>query len=274
MLSDRLTNEHFEIYGENLDKINPTICISKGNKKFECIGTSNISDLALLKFGNGGTVIFPYYIEKDGNRIENITDETQNIFKTKLKNKNITKHSIFYYIYAIFHNQNYRKTNSTLLERNLPKIPIDITFTELSKLGQRLFELHSNFENANKYPLKVSKLNSKNDYSIILKFSKDKKNLIVDSEVIIENIPLVAYEYKVGNLSPIEWIVKMYRPLSPSKKDLRSYPKIFSDFNNFENEKKRFKKGRIEFIDLISKLITVSTETVKLENQINSIKIK
>ncbi len=75
-MSDVLTQKHYAMFGENLDKENITICFSSspGRRDFSCLASDKISEIC---FGNGldGTFSIPFYTYlANGEKVENITD--------------------------------------------------------------------------------------------------------------------------------------------------------------------------------------------------------
>jgi len=73
VLNDILTQNHFDIFGNDLDKENIGICFSgkSSSKDFQLLAVNSIWGLYFLEKTN----LVPHYrYDKSGNRIENITD--------------------------------------------------------------------------------------------------------------------------------------------------------------------------------------------------------
>ena len=97
-LSDRLTQNHYDIFGGELKKDNIQItfrCVSAEN--IVVLGNKNITDLNYLKTGNGGTFCLPLYVyDKDGNPHDNITDWALNQFQNHYENLRGFKNLVCY----------------------------------------------------------------------------------------------------------------------------------------------------------------------------------
>ena len=132
----------------------------------------------------------------------------------ELQGKRVSKEDVFYYVYGILHSKDYKTTFANNLSKELPRIPlVDIPsdFWSFSKAGRELADLHLNYETikplkeikvigteTNKFEVEKMKFKSKEDKSIIL----------YNSHIRIENIPSIAYEYKICGRTPIEWIIE------------------------------------------------------------------
>ena len=94
-----------------------------------------------------------YRYDKLGNRLENITDWGLNQFRTHYGDENIAKKDIFHYVYGVLHNPEYRKKYELNLRREFPRIPFYGDFARWAAWGEKLLELHLNFETVEPYPL-------------------------------------------------------------------------------------------------------------------------
>jgi predicted helicase len=86
-----------------------------------------------------------------------------------------------------------------------------------------------------------------------LKADKIKGEIILDTETTLTGIPAIAWEYKLGNRSALEWILDQYKETKP--KD----PTIAEKFNKY-----RFADYKEQVIDLLMRVCTVSVETMKI----------
>ncbi|MCL2683600.1 MAG: N-6 DNA methylase, partial [Bacteroidales bacterium] len=101
---------------------NIAFCISgrSSSKPFQTLGVNTYSGLDLLE----KTQCLPLYrYDKDGNRLENITDWGLQQFVKQYDDDTITKQDIFHYVYAVLHNPAYRKKYELNLKRDFPRIP-------------------------------------------------------------------------------------------------------------------------------------------------------
>jgi len=69
----------------------------------------------------------------------------------------------------------------------------------------------------------------------------------------LKGIPPLAWEYKLGNRSALEWILDQYKEKKPSD------PTIAEKFNTY-----RFADYKEKVIDLLKRVCTVSVETMKV----------
>ncbi len=235
------------------DSENRVICLAGvGNRKgFGCLISNLIPsfDLAFEK-----TQSFPLYTYKeDGtNRTENITDWTLNHFQQHYQDTSITKWAIFHYVYGLLHHPSYREKYAANLKRELPRLPMAADFWAFSKSGEKLADLHLNYEDQAPYPLKLIE-NSKVPFSLKvdkMRLSKDKRQLKYNDFLTLDGIPERVFEYKLGNRCALDWVIDQYRV----KVDKRSG--IVNDPNRPDDEK--------YILELVKKVITVSLETLKV----------
>src|ERR1035437_2734687 len=101
LLSDRLTQNHYDTFGKKLDQGNITICFNTNSvKPFNVLATKYPVDIHY----NGDTQYFPLYrYNGSDERFENFTDWGLEQFKTKYKDKKIKKEDIFHYVYGVLH---------------------------------------------------------------------------------------------------------------------------------------------------------------------------
>ncbi|MDM8558676.1 type ISP restriction/modification enzyme, partial [Candidatus Parabeggiatoa sp. HSG14] len=180
-----------------------------------------VSVIPDIQFAPNGQC-FPFYTynEDGSNRQENITDWTLNHFQQHYQDNTITKWAIFHYVYGLLHHPDYREKYAANLKRELPRLPMTPDFWAFSTSGEKLAELHLNYEDATPYPLKAIE-NPKVPFSLNLekmRLSKDKKQLKYNDFLTLDGIPKQAFEYKLGNRSALDWVIDQYR----IKEDKRS----------------------------------------------------
>ena len=78
---------------------------------------------------------------------------------------------------------------------------------------------------------------------------------MLDGFTTLKGIPSLAWEYKLGNRSALEWILDQYKEKKPSD------PTIAEKFNTY-----RFADYKEQVIDLLKRVCTVSVETMKIVN--------
>jgi len=83
-----------------------------------------------------------------------------------------------------------------------------------------------------------------------MKLSKDKTQLIYNEFLTLTDIPLVTYEYRLGNRSALEWIIDQYQVSTDKRSGITNDP-------NREDDP-------TYILRLIGQVITVSLETVEI----------
>jgi len=238
---------------------NIIICVpGPGDRKgFGSLATNMIAnlDLAFEK-----VQCFPFYTyNEDGtNRRENITNWALTQFQANYGSE-IAKWDIFHYVYALLHHPKYRELYVENLKRELPRIPLlhsKESFLACVNIGQQLMEIHLRYEQAKKYPLKwVENREVPFSWRVEkMKLTSDKTAIVVNPSLTLQGIPQECFDYRLGSLSALEWVIDQYKV----SQDKRSG--IVSDPNNLDDEE--------YIVHLVGKVITVSIETVRLVNEL------
>lgn len=252
-LSDRLTANHYKIFGKNLTGANKAICFSGvgSSKPFSVLASKSIWSLDLLE----KTQSVPLYVYRNGKRISNVTQWGVKQFREHYKDKRINSVAIFHYVYAVLHSPKYRKKYEIDLTRNLPRIPLLDNFWQWVQWGEELMNLHLDYDVIKPYNLKKIEKSNSNKLSNRTKLKADRKlgRIVLDEQTVLKGIPVEAWNYKLGNRSAIEWILDQYKEKTP--KD----PTVRAKFNkyNFNNHKKKV-------IELLQKVVLISVETMKI----------
>ena len=123
-------------------------------------------------------------------------------------------------------------------------------FRQFVKAGQRLAEIHVDYEKQPEYQLKkIEKKGEKLDYRVEkMKLSKDKTQLIYNKFLTLAEIPPETYEYRLGNRSALEWIIDQYQVSTDKRSGITNDP-------NREHHPQYI-------LRLIGQVITLSLETV------------
>ncbi|HRS02488.1 MAG TPA: N-6 DNA methylase, partial [Bacteroidota bacterium] len=178
---------------------------------FDCLASKFIVDFGLF---NGDTQCLPLYTyDSDGNRHDNITDWGLAQFREHYTDPTIEKEDIFHYVYGVLHNPAYRKKYELNLKREFPRIPFYIDFWQWANWGQELMDLHINFEEAEPYGLKRHDIEWHFDRLPKAKLRADKEagNIELDEQTYLSGVPKIAWEYKLGNRSALEWMLDQYK---------------------------------------------------------------
>jgi len=245
------TFQWFKIFEEGDLKQKYIAFVTLGNSKpFHCLSSSSIIDLHLT----GDSQCLPlYYYEKEGNRIDNITDWGLQQFQKHYNDKTITKLHIFHYTYAVLHYPEYRSKYELNLKREFPRLPFYDNFSQWVEWGSKLMELHINYETVAPYPLTRIDTNNNLKPKTKLKADREKNSINLDDITFLQDIPKIAWEYKLGNRSALEWILDQYKEKKPKDQT------IAERFNNY-----RFADYKETVIDLLQRVCTVSVETMKI----------
>ncbi|MBE9236902.1 N-6 DNA methylase [Anabaena aphanizomenioides LEGE 00250] len=256
IFNDRLTQNHYEIFSQTLNNENKIIAIPglSSPKDFHCIALEIIIDLNCLP---ANSQCLPFYrYDKEGNRIDNITDWGLKQIQTHYQDETITKIDIFHYTYAVLHNPEYRKKYELNLKREFPRLPYYENFQKWVNWGKQLMEIHINYETVTPYNLTRVDIPLKDTQKTIkvkLKADKNQGVIILDDITTLTGVPEIAWEYMLGNRSALEWILDQYKEKKP--KD----PTIAEKFNTY-----RFADYKEQVIDLLMKVCTVSVETMEI----------
>jgi predicted helicase len=213
-------------------------------------------DAGLVKQGNGITQCLPLYrYTSQGQRLDNITDWGFKLFQGHYQSKQISKEAIFHYVYGVLHNPAYRQKYEQNLKRDFPRIPLYDDFDFWVAQGKALMEIHLNYEEITHYPLqrKEQALKSGSLNKAKLKADKEQGIITLDEMTSLLGVPSLAWEYKLGNRSALEWILDQYKEKKP--KD----PTIAEKFNTYQ-----FADYKEEVIDLLQRVCAVSVKTMEI----------
>ena len=256
---------------------NLVICVSGigVTKDFSCIMVNLIPDLELI----GKSQCFPmFWYEKLENKrqgeldfgegYENAGDYIRHdgisdfiLKRCRVLNPKITKEEIFYYVYGILHSPEYRERFSDDLKKTLPHLPIPdeyTTFKAFMHAGRKLADIHLHYES---YPLNKDVILTGLDAGYFrvekMRFvTKDNKRIILYNRSIkVENIPLKAYDYIVNGKSAIEWLMERYAITTDKGSGIVNDPNQWSENPRY-------------ILELLLRLIQVSIDTVDIQEKL------
>lgn len=280
---------------------NLLICVPApgGNKELSVLITDAIADLHL----NGDAQCFPlyYYEESDTQKLGLFDGEESSEYRRRdgitdfilerakvLYGKRVSKEDIFYYVYGLLHNPQYREKFAIDLKKSLPRLPLlekVSDFWAFSKAGRKLADLHINYESVPPYegvrlvgsgadfisrnnsptgataaPNGVTEDASAENIFTVQKMRFPRRNqkdsIIYNRHITIENIPAKAYEYIVNGKSAIEWIMERYQVTVDKRSGIKN------DANDWAEE-----VGNPRYIlDLLLGIINLSIQTVDIVN--------
>ena len=259
---------------------NLAVWIKSGTEMpFFSLGIQHIPDVMSM----GGSQCLPLYrYDKNGDRIDNITNWGLTQFQSHYNDSTITKLDIFHYTYAVLHHPAYRAKYELNLKREFPRLPFYADFHQWAIWGKALMDLHLNYETVEAYGLRrvdVGRKAATRDTPLQgtliptdapdpakpikrttpkakLKADKIEGKITLDTETTLEGIPAVAWDYKLGNRSALEWILDQHKEKTP--KD----PTIAKLFNTY-----RFADYKEQVINLLDRVCTVSVRTIEIIEQ-------
>ena len=268
------------IYGLNAKLENFVINLNINGNDLRFHASKTITDLHYV----GDNQCLPLYeYDKEGNRIENITEWGLQQFVDHYANSTISKEDIFHYTYAILHNPAYRKKYDLNLKREFPRLPFYADFWKWAAWGKALMELHINYETVepfelveHQYEVKAEAKRQKELFSKVeeplamfarvpkvkVKLKADKAAGVIDIDELtfLTGVPAEAWEYKLGNRSALEWVLDQYKEKKPSD------PTIAEKFNTY-----RFADYKEHVIDLLKRVCTVSVDTMQIIKEMDLI---
>ncbi|MDJ0695829.1 type ISP restriction/modification enzyme [Mastigocoleus sp. MO_188.B34] len=174
-------------------------------------------------------------------------------FQTHYKDTTITREDIFHYTYAVLHNPEYRQKYELNLKREFPRLPFYEDFHKWVNWGKKLMDLHINYENIESYNLKRQDIPDISKPKPQLKTDKTKGIITLDDMTSLYGVPKIAWEYRLGNRSALEWILDQYK-----EKKIKD-PTIAEKFNHY-----RFADYKEQVINLLRRVCTVSVETMQI----------
>ena len=250
-LNDVLTRNHYEMFGRELNKENRVICFSgrASNKDFQVLATDKLPGFDTLE----KTQCLPLYrYTEGGNCVSNITEWGLKQFRRQYNDDAISAEEVFAYTYAILHDPDYRDKYEIDLRQEFPHIPFYPDFKSWARVGQSLLDLHLGFETVEPYSLRLLDKGG-GVKQVILSVSKDRGMIILDDQTSLRGVPLVAWKYRLGIRSALEWILDQYAQRKPR------HTTIEERFNTY-----RFADYKEQVIDLLRRVCTVSVRTMEL----------
>jgi predicted helicase len=208
-----------------------------------------------------------------------ISDYASDYFKN-IYMKKITKEQIFYYIYGILHSEEYRDKFKNNLDKELPRIPAVRSFEDFmsfSKSGKKLADIHVEYENMEPYKLTIEENNlniKKADKNLFYRVEKmkfigkgenlDKSKIQYNKNIVIKDIPIEAYNYKINAKSAIESVMERQCVKIDSDTGIQD------DANDYAN---LTMKNPAYPLELLQKVINVSVQTLKIIKALPTLKI-
>jgi predicted helicase len=121
----------------------------------------------------------------------------------------------------VLHDPAYREKYRLNLKREFPHIPVYEDFAQWAAWGERLMDLHLNYETAEPYPLTRADADGATNPKAKLKANKESGQIVLDSATTLSGVPAAAWDYKLGNRSALEWVLDRYKEKKPRDPTIR-----------------------------------------------------
>ncbi len=261
---------------------NRLLCVNLTvERPFVALMTRRIPNLVFTAGFGSASYCFPLftYSEDGKHRRDNVNGQALIRFQNHYDDATITRRAVFHFCYALLHHPAYRQRYAENLKHDLPRVPflaagvastpLDGTertsdrrtakqvkadteaFWAFAKAGERLADLHVNYEQQKEHPLQRlenpdAPLNWRME---AMKLSKDRASVFCNDFLTLAGIPEEVFDYRLGNRSALEWVIDQYRVTRDEQGN------IVSDPNRPDDEQ--------YVVRLIGQVITVSLETLK-----------
>ena len=250
IMNDRLTRNHYEMFGPDLRQPNRVINFCVNGKDFYALATDKPCDFHFT----GDTQCLPLYrYTSDGQRISNITEWGLRQFREHYGDDGIGAEAIFAYIYAMLHDPAYQQRYEVDLRREFPRVYFQPDFAWWSQKGRELLDLHLGFETADPWPLERQDKDGIAPGRALLRLDADRSRIILDAQTTLAGVPDAVWWYQLGSRNAVEWVLDQYKERKPRD------PTIREKFNTY-----RFADHKEQVIDLLARLCTVSVKTMRI----------
>lgn len=255
--------KYSECWGDNNEVIYTT---GKGiTRPFSVLIYNCIPNFHAMDTGQG----FMRFDYSNKNELLPDSDNINNRFAEKL---GLNADETFAYIYALLNSSDYQQLYANDLRKDLARIPIVKETDKYVEIGEKLINLHLNYEKVSPYNGVDIQYKGDPSYRVHkMKFAKkrnpetgklenDRSMVIFNDSITISNIPDKAYQYIVNGRSAIEWIMDQYRIKTDKKSGITDDPNDYSDDPKY-------------ILNLLLIIINVSIQTVNLIKQLPKLNI-
>lgn len=266
---DKSLNEESRLYYSKFGIKNLIITTSgRGSTKdFSVLACDVIPDMNSMAAGSQG--FMRYDNEVDETSLFQNNDNMNQVFADKL---GLSLDETFAYVYGLLNSREYQEKYANDLKKDLARIPIVKNKEKYVEVGQKLMDLHLNYEEVPVYEgveitpfvnpnYKVTKMRFAKKRDENGKLVNDLSTIIFNSDITISNIPEKAYEYVVNGRSAIEWIIDQYQVKTDKKSGITDDPNDYSDDEKY-------------IFNLLLRIINVSVQTVDLINSLPKFEVE
>lgn len=236
------------------------------SRDFSVIVTNLLPDIQLQMNGQG---FMRYDNEVDKISLFENNDNMNQEFADKL---GLNLDDTFAYVYGLLNSKEYQEKYANDLKKDLARIPIVKNKEKYVEVGQKLMDLHLNYEEVPVYDgvgittaenpsYKVTKMRFAKKRDEKGKSVNDLSTIIFNSDITISSVPEKAYEYVVNGRSAIEWIIDQYQVKTDNKSGITDDPNDYSDDEKY-------------IFNLLLRIINVSVQTVDLINSLPKLEVE
>ena len=230
------------------------------SRDFSALVSIQIPNLDLQEKGQG---FMRYDNEVDETSLFQNNDNMNQEFADKI---GLNLDDTFAYVYGVLNSKEYQEKYANDLKKDFARIPIVKNKERYVEVGQKLMDLHLNYEEVPVYDgvgittaenpsYKVTKMRFAKKRDEKGKSVNDLSTIIFNSDITISNIPEKTYEYVVNGRSAIEWIMDQYQVKTDKKSGITDDPNDYSDDEKY-------------IFNLLLRIINVSIQTVELINSL------
>ena len=254
VMNDRLTSNHYEMFGASLRCPNEVINLCMNGKSSYVLGANKVTDWHFT----GDTHCLPLYgYTSGGERISNITQWGLKQFREHYAEDYISAEGVFAYIYAMLHDPAYCQRYAVDLRRDFPRVYFQEDFDWWAQQGRELLDLHLGFETVEPWPLQRVDKDGVTPKRAILRADKERNVITMDEQTTLAGVPDEAWEYRLGGRSALEWVLDQYKERKPRD------PTIRERFNTY-----RFADYKEHVVDLLGRVCAVSAFTTTIVNEL------
>jgi predicted helicase len=220
-------------------------------KPFMALINAGITDLHIVGAGASAQCFPLYTYDADGTRRDNITDWALAEFRMRSGLADLSKHDIFHYVYAALHHPLWRSEFAQNLKKELPRIPWPDAAARVRtwvQVGAALAQLHLGYETGSRYDLEWVETKRPVHFRVT-KMKRAGNSIVINDTLTLSGIPDVAWQYKLGNRSALEWLIDQYQV------DGDSDPNAYSD-------------DPMYIVNLIERVTYVSVKTMELVGEL------
>nr|WP_274656794.1 type ISP restriction/modification enzyme [Streptococcus equinus] len=245
-------------FDDKMDSNSLTIYISgNANQQFSSLMLKGIPNIHTLSTGQG-------FLLRSNDLFSPMNPDSSNLNPEVLSKFSMSEEDMFYYIYGVLNDTQYKEKYSSDLSKDFPRIPL-LKHKELYiEVGRKLAKIHLNYENISVFTGVKIKSTENPSYEVRkMKFIKkdDRSAIVYNDDITIENIPEKAYQYIINGKSAIEWIMDQYQIKTDKKSGITDDP------NDYSNDEKYI-------FNLLLRIINVSIQTVDLINSLPKFEVE